>query len=191
MRKLMDAGAVSEATSYGKAALAKTMNSLISSDAVQLQEFIGRYSSLLSATDMSALAGKGPVNPNAIAFKILTTSPDNKKKIIDDLTSRAFEANPTQFLQDAMQMHDDSARAHNKVLQEQVINPTSPRVAASLGAIPVKLLIEAAPAPQQAPIPPSAPQATQVINSATGVQQGASQPQFPLLPPAGAVKRRN
>lgn len=189
MRNLMDNGAVDKARSYGKATVAKTLNSILSPDALQLGEFIGRYETLLTASEMSMLNGRGPFDPRAIAFKVFGMPDKEKENFIKTFTERAFNADPSQFLQDAMQTHDDSARAHNKVLQEQVINPTSPRVAASLGAIPVKMLMEAAPAPQQAPMPQSAPQATQVINSATGVQPGTSQPQqIPSTRPPSAVR---
>jgi hypothetical protein len=118
-----------------KANLIKPLNSILSNDAIQLQEMIVRFSDLLSGSELAQIAGKGIFNPATLFNKYLSLDAKDKEGFIDRFTSALSEANPQRFLDTAISGVNGYINRYNKDLTNQVINPTSPTVARQMGAI--------------------------------------------------------
>ena len=123
------------ALAHMKANLIKPLNSILSNDAIQLQEMIVRFSDLLSGSELAQIAGKGIFNPSTLFNKYLTLQDADKKNFIEKFTSALSEANPERFLNTAINGVNGYINRYNTDLTNQVINPTSPTIAKQLGAV--------------------------------------------------------
>lgn len=198
----LDKGDKEGATSFAKMNLVKAINSAISDDAVGLAEMVIRYGSLLTASEQSVLSGKGPFNPDQVVAHIMSKPKAERDALLNsgfkDALAKAFEANPEAFIKDAKATYNTAANAYNKSVDKLVVQPTSKRVAASLGATPLPILFkdEAVPEkPQEiASLPPyqlnTSPTVTTGAGQAVPTQPQPQQqaPAIPDIPPAGAVR---
>lgn len=123
------------ALAHMKANLIKPLNSILSNDAIQLQEMIVRFSDLLSGSELAQIAGKGIFNPSTLFNKYLTLQDADKKNFVEKFTSALSEANPERFLNTAINGVNGYINRYNTDLTNQVINPTSPTIAKQLGAV--------------------------------------------------------
>ena len=128
------------ALAHMKANLIKPLNSILSNDAIQLQEMIVRFSDLLSGSELAQIAGKAIFNPSTLFNKYLTLQDADKKNFVEKFTSALSEANPERFLNTAINGVNGYINRYNTDLTNQVINPTSPTISKQLGAVLIPVL---------------------------------------------------
>jgi hypothetical protein len=145
-----------QALIHMKANVIKPLNSILSNDAIQLQEMIVRFSDLLSGSELAQIAGKGIFNPTILFNKYLSLDDKEKEGFIEKFTRTLSEANPQRFLDTAINGVNGYINRYNKDLTNQVINITSPTVARQMGAVLMEPLKAR---PMQAELPATYPQA--------------------------------
>jgi hypothetical protein len=133
------------ALAHMKANLIKPLNSILSNDAIQLQEMIVRFSDVLTGSEIAQIAGKGIFNPSTLFNKYLTLEDADKKNFVEKFTSALSEANPERFLNTAINGVNGYINRYNTDLTNQVINPTSPTIAKQMGAVLITPLQSKAP----------------------------------------------
>jgi len=143
-------------TKEGKAAYlltnaVKVVNNLISADAVTGTELMYKFPELTGLSEFSALMSKSQLDPTIFASKLRSAEGSG----LMEKVSNIFSANPDEAIKKMKEVHDSVASSHNKIAYEQVVLPTSGRIATSLGVTPIKTFAELEPqiAQQQAQIP--------------------------------------
>jgi hypothetical protein len=174
--------------------LIKPLNSILSNDAIQLSEMLIRYNDLLNAPETSQLANKSIFNPTTWFNKYNDAPEARKGELLEELTSKVFNANPRRFLETAINGVNGYMDGYNTMLKQQVIDTTSPGVARRMGAVlmePIKQKVDQnqppAVFPQQSI--PFQGQPVQGGSEQMPAQQAAPVQQAPFgAPPPGAVR---
>jgi hypothetical protein len=138
MQEYMANGEIEKARQFGASQVAQTMNSLISDNAIQLSEMLIKFPSLLTQDMKSELAGKGIFAPASI-IRGLWNAPESEsylkkagdyyqgsKKKAMEIIKAYTSANPTAFIQTAIDAANANGSALNKYMNENVVKPTSP-----------------------------------------------------------------
>lgn len=185
-KDLLDKGDKVAALQHMRANVIKPLNSILSNDAIQLSEMLIRYRDLINAPEAAQLAGKSAFNPTVWLNQYMSQKDENKKNemvqdmkgIIEDVAEKAFQANPERFLRTAVDGVNSYMTGHNRMVEERVINTSSPSVAEKLGVRLFKPI-------QLAPIEPQMPQVFPGASIPFGSQpvQGGST-QMPATGPA-------
>ena len=138
MQEYMANGEIEKARQLGASQVAQTMNSLISDNAIQLSEMLIKFPSLLTQDMKNELAGKGILSPSSI-IRGLWNSPEEKEQLraageylkndkasVKDILKRYTSANPSAFIQTAIDAANANGAALNSFMHENVVRPTSP-----------------------------------------------------------------
>jgi len=129
-----------EALLFMRAAMAKPLQSIISSDAIQVGEMLVQYQDLLNTPAFAQLTGKQPTNPAILYNKYLSLDEKKQSTFKERLISAMVEANPQRALKNAIYTVNSYVDGYNKDIDDQVVSPTSPSVAKRLGAVPFQPL---------------------------------------------------
>jgi hypothetical protein len=129
-----------EALLFMRAAMAKPLQSIISSDAIQVSEMLIQYQDLLNAPAFAQLTGKQPTNPAILFNKYLSLDEKEQGTFFNRLVSAMVEANPQRALKNAIYTVNSYVDGYNKDIDDQVVLPTSPAIAKRLGAVQFKPL---------------------------------------------------
>jgi hypothetical protein len=140
-KRLIDENKIDAALRHMRTTVIKPLNSILSNDAIQLSEMLIRYRDLLTAPEAAQLGGKSAFNPTVWINQYVSQSDPNKqeelvqsaKQWILDVFERGFSANPKRFLQTAVDGVNGYMEGHNKMVEERVINTSSPGEAERLG----------------------------------------------------------
>jgi hypothetical protein len=124
-----------EALLFMRAAMAKPLQSIISSDAIQVSEMLIQYQDLLNAPAFAQLTGKQPTNPAILFNKYLSLDEKEQGTFFNRLFSAMVEANPQRALKNAIYTVNSYVDGYNKDIDDQVVSPTSPAIAKRLGAV--------------------------------------------------------
>ena len=139
MRNLLDSGKREEALTFAKQVMAKTVNSLISPDAVSIGEAFMRYPALLNAPEMAMLNGSKTGMTQAILTRLSGMSPDALKKLnVGEVLKKAYNADPEAFYEATAHAYNASAIPFNNEMQT-IIERTSPRHAFDMGVRPLAM----------------------------------------------------
>ena len=139
MRKYLDAGDKQGALTFAKEVMAKTVNSLISPDAVSIGEAFMRYPALLNAPEMALLGGNKTGMTSAILVKLSSMNPDQLKKLdVLGALKNAYNADPEAFYEATAHAYNASAIPFNNEMQT-VIERTSPKYAFDMGVRPLDM----------------------------------------------------
>jgi hypothetical protein len=131
-----------EALLFMRSSMAKPLQSIISSDAIQVSEMLIQYQDLLNAPAFAQLTGKQPTNPAILYNKYLSLDEKERGTFAENLVKAMVEANPQRALKNAIYTVNAYADGYNKDINDQVVSPTSPTVAKRLGAVPINLLVQ-------------------------------------------------
>jgi len=138
MRKLLDSGDKQGALTFAKEVMAKTVNSLISPDAVSIGEAFMRYPALLNAPEMALLGGKNGLT-STILTKLSSMPPDELKKLnVLGALKKAYNADPEAFYEATAHAYNASAIPFNNEMHT-VIERTSPKHAFDMGVRPLAM----------------------------------------------------
>jgi hypothetical protein len=129
-----------EALLFMRAAMAKPLQSIISSDAIQVSEMLIQYQDLLNAPAFAQLTGKQPTNPAILFNKYLSLDEKEQGAFFNRLVSAMVEANPQRALKNAIYTVNSYVDGYNKDIGDQVVFPTSPAIAKRFGAVQFKPL---------------------------------------------------
>jgi hypothetical protein len=154
-QKLMDTNP-ELALRFMRSSMAKPLQSIISSDAIQVSEMLIQYEDLLSAPVFAQLTGKQPTNPAILFNKYLSLDEKEQGTFKEKLIKAMVEANPERALQTAIYTVNSYVDGYNKDIDDQVVSPTSPTIAKRLGAVQFQPLKERQPANE---LPATYPQA--------------------------------
>jgi hypothetical protein len=120
---------------FMRSSMAKPLQSIISSDAIQVSEMLIQYEDLLNSPAFAQLTGKQPTNPAILYNKFLSLDEREKKSFGEKLVSAMVEANPQRALETAITTVNSYVGGYNNDINDQVITPTSPTIAKQLGAV--------------------------------------------------------
>lgn len=186
-RRLLDKGDKAGALQHMRTNVIKPLNSILSNDAIQLSEMLIRYNDLINAPEAAQLGGKSAFNPTVWLNEYMTQKDDDQQVMMEslkdrvlDVATKAFQANPERFLKTAVNGVNSYMAGHNKMIQERVINTSSPGVAERLGVYMLKPIELAPPAPQMPQVFPS----TSIPFGGQSVQGGSTQMPAPSAAPA-------
>jgi hypothetical protein len=154
-QKLMDTNP-ELALRFMRSSMAKPLQSIISSDAIQVSEMLIQYEDLLNAPVFAQLTGKQPTNPAILFNKYLSLDEKEQGTFKEKLIKAMVEANPERALQTAIYTVNSYVDGYNKDIDDQVVSPTSPTIAKRLGAVQFQPLKERQPANE---LPTTYPQA--------------------------------
>jgi hypothetical protein len=139
MRKYLDAGDKQGALTFAKEVMAKTVNSLISSDAVSIGEAFMRYPTLLNAPEMAMLGDRKNGLTNTILTRLSGMSADELKKLnVLGALKKAYNADPEAFYEATAHAYNASAIPFNNEMHT-VIERTSPKHAFDMGVRPLAM----------------------------------------------------
>ena len=96
-----------------------------SADAEQANEFLRRSPELVNLPEFQALMGKGLLNASGVLSFMSNQEGDTLKQKL----ASALSSNPEAYLKKAKMIHDDLAGTYNDRMTNQVIVPTSPKIA--------------------------------------------------------------
>lgn len=133
-QKLMDTNP-ELALRFMRSSMAKPLQSIISSDAIQVSEMLIQYEDLLNAPVFAQLTGKQPTNPAILFNKYLSLDDKEQSSFKEKLIKAMVEANPERALQTAIYTVNSYVDGYNNDINDQVVSPTSPSVAKRLGAV--------------------------------------------------------
>jgi hypothetical protein len=132
-----------EATNFMKTNFIKTLNSIVSNDAIQLSEMITRYPDLLTGTQYAQLTNSSTFNPRVWVNRLFEKGNEvDKDQTIKQIFNNIQNADPGKFLVNATQGVNSVLNAHNKEVENQVYRTSSPGVGKRLGAVPYDLFDE-------------------------------------------------
>jgi hypothetical protein len=143
-QKLMDTNP-ELALRFMRSSMAKPLQSIISSDAIQVSEMLIQYEDLLNAPVFAQLTGKQPTNPAILFNKYLSLDDKEQSSFKEKLIKAMVEANPERALQTAIYTVNSYVDGYNNDINDQVVSPTSPSVAKRLGAVQFQPLKEKQP----------------------------------------------
>jgi hypothetical protein len=192
-KDLLDKGDKVAALQHMRTNVIKPLNSILSNDAIQLSEMLIRYRDLINAPEAAQLANKSAFNPTVWMNQYMSQKDETQQQAmleglkdqVEDVAIKAFKANPERFLVTAVNGVNSYMSGHNKMVQERVINTSSPGVAERLGAKMFKPI-------ELAPPPPQMPQVFPGANIPFGsqpVQGGSTQMPAPSAAPASQPTR--
>jgi hypothetical protein len=142
------------ATDFSSQSIAKALNSAItSSDAISVGEMLTKFPQLLTAGQQAQLQKVGPFSPNMLVARWMDMDRGEKKGLINDFV-KVFQSDPGSFLVNATDAANIFSKNYNQSLKEQVIDVTSPGGAKRMGAVPIKEIINLAPAEAKRKINP-------------------------------------
>jgi hypothetical protein len=124
-----------EALLFMRSSMAKPLQSIISTDAIQVSEMLIQYQDLLNAPVFAQLTGKQPTNPAILFNKYLSLDDKEQGTFFNRLVSAMVEANPQRALKNAIYTVNSYVDGYNKDIDDQVVSPTSPAIAKRLGAV--------------------------------------------------------
>ena len=187
-KRLLDKGDKAAALQHMRTNVIKPLNSILSNDAIQLSEMLIRYRDLINAPEAAQLAGKSAFNPTVWMNQYLSQKDEtqqqammeNLKDQVEDVALKAFKANPERFLVTAVNGVNSYMSGHNKMVQERVINTSSPGTAERLGVYMFKPIELAPPPPQMPKVFPGA----SIPFGSQPVQGGSTQMPAPNAAPA-------
>lgn len=165
-----------KALRFMRSSMAKPLQSIISSDAIQVSEMLIQYEDLLNSPAFAQLTGKQPTNPAILYNKFLSMDDKEKKSFGEKLVSAMVEANPQRALETAITTVNSYVGGYNNDINDQVVTPTSPTIAKQLGAVQFRPLENRQPKNE---LPTTYPQ--------QATQAGAQALPFGA-PPPGAVR---
>lgn len=131
-----------QATSFMKTNLLKTLNSAISSDAVNLSEVLVRYKDLFAPNEIASLQRDPLFGARAIVDKYMSLPMDERLATFKDRIEKVFNADPGTFLMNATKAANGFSSTHNKQITDLVENTTSKRTAKQWGATQLPLMDE-------------------------------------------------
>ena len=131
-----------QATSFMKTNLLKTLNSAISSDAVNLSEVLVRYKDLFAPNEIASLQRDSLFGARAIVDKYMSLPMDERLATFKDRIEKVFNADPGTFLMNATKAANGFSSTHNKQIVDLVENTTSKRTARQWGATQLPLMDE-------------------------------------------------
>jgi len=131
-----------QATRFMQTNLLKTLNSVISSDAVNLSEVLVRYKDLFSANEIAALQKDPLFGARTIVDKYMSMPLDERMNTFKERINKVFEADPGTFLMNATKAANAFTGTHNKQIADLVENTTSKRTAKRWGAVPLPMMDE-------------------------------------------------
>jgi hypothetical protein len=135
-----------EQSSQIKTFLTQLINSAKgSADAEQANEFLRRSPEIVSLPEYQALMGKGLMN----AAGVISFLQSREGKTLKEQMAQALSSNPEAYLRKAKIIHNDLADTYNERMTNQVIVPTSPKIAEKNFGI--KMMPKFEQAQQQAP----------------------------------------
>lgn len=195
MNKLMDEGKKQDAIDLAKGGIAKTINSIISPDALAIGEIIFKAPSLTSAAQLNVLQNANPFSIRGWALKAFEQlGEDEFKKLRKDISSgktstvdaitgilkKASEADPDTFLKMGVNIYNSSAEGYNGQVDD-IARRTSPMHASSMGARRLRTFEGKSPEePAAAPAAPAPPTAfTPPMSSSTPAYAPEQQPAAP------------
>jgi hypothetical protein len=139
MRKYLDAGNKQGALTFAKEVMAKTVNSLISPDAVSIGEAFMRYPALLNAPEMAMLGDRKNGLTNTILTRLSGMPADELKKLnVLGALKKAYNADPEAFYEATAHAYNASAIPFNNELHT-VIERTNPKYAFDMGVRPLAM----------------------------------------------------
>lgn len=139
MRKYLDAGDKQGALTFAKEVMAKTVNSLISPDAVSIGEAFMRYPALLNAPEMAMLGDRKNGLTNTILTRLSGMSADELKKLnVLGALKKAYNADPEAFYEATAHAYNASAIPFNNELHT-VVQRTNPKYAFDMGVRPLAM----------------------------------------------------
>ena len=131
LKKLLDEGKMDQAETYAKSVVTKTLNSLVSPDALGMTEMLIKFPSLVSSQDQALLRGASPLAVKDVVYKMMQRWDGS----LENSIMNAYKTDPYAFTRDTARAYNDSATSLNDQTTASVINVTSPKVAAeSIGA---------------------------------------------------------
>jgi hypothetical protein len=131
-----------QATSFMKTNLLKTLNSAISSDAVNLSEVLVRYKDLFAPNEIASLQRDPLFGARAIVDKYMSLPMDERLATFKDRIEKVFNADPGTFLMNATKAANGFSSTHNKQIADLVENTTSKKTARQWGATQLPLMDE-------------------------------------------------
>ena len=131
-----------QATSFMKTNLLKTLNSAISSDAVNLSEVLVRYKDLFAPNEIASLQRDPLFGARAIVDKYMSLPMDERLATFKDRIEKVFNADPGTFLMNATKAANGFSSTHNKQIADLVENTTSKKTAKQWGATQLPLMDE-------------------------------------------------
>lgn len=131
-----------ESADFMKTFMLKTMNSVISADAVNLSEMLVRYPQLLSGPEVAQLEKSGMWNVRALTNKFLSAPKDEQLSFKDKILQKVMSPDPGTFLVNATRIANSLSEVHNNQIKNLVENVTSPATAEKWGANPFATLDE-------------------------------------------------
>jgi hypothetical protein len=131
-----------ESADFMKTFMLKTMNSVISADAVNLSEMLVRYPQLLSGPEVAQLEKSGMWNVRALTNKFLSAPKDEQLSFKDKILQKVMSPDPGTFLVNATRIANSLSDVHNNQIKNLVENVTSPATAEKWGANPFATLDE-------------------------------------------------
>jgi hypothetical protein len=133
-QKLMDVDP-EKATIFMRQAMIKPLQSIISSEALQVSDLLVQFQDLLNTPSFAQLTGKKITNPSILFNKYLSLEDRDKGTFRENLVKAMVEANPGRALENAVLTVNSYLDGYNKDINDQVIFPTSPTIARQLGAV--------------------------------------------------------
>lgn len=124
-----------KATIFMRQAMIKPLQSIISSEATQVSDLLVQFQDLLNLPAFAQLTGKKITNPSALFNKYLSLEEKDRGTFAEDLRKAIIEANPGRALENAIYTVNSYIDGYNKDVNDQVISPTSPKIAKQLGAV--------------------------------------------------------
>jgi hypothetical protein len=131
-----------QAASFMKTNLLKTLNSVISSDAVNLSEVLVRYKDLFAANEIAALQKDPLFGARTVVDKYMSMPLDERMSTFKERLEKVFQADPGTFLMNATKAANGFTSTHNKQITDLVENTTSKRTAKRWGAVQLPMMDE-------------------------------------------------
>lgn len=131
-----------QATTFMKTNMLKTLNSVISSDAVNLSEVLVRYKDLFTPTEIASLQRDPLFGTRAFLDKYMSLPLDERLATFREKLNKAFDSDPGTFLMNATKAANGFSSTHNKQIVDLVENTTSKKTARQWGAVQLPLMDE-------------------------------------------------
>jgi hypothetical protein len=131
-----------QATEFMKTNMLKTLNSIISSDAVNLSEALVRYKQLFTGPELATMQRAPLFGATSLVDKYMSLPLEERKTAMFENLKKVFEGDPGSFLMNATRAANGYASTHNQQITDLVENTTSKRTAKNWGAVPIPMLDE-------------------------------------------------
>ena len=131
-----------QATEFMKTNMLKTLNSIISSDAVNLSEALVRYKQLFTGPELATMQRAPLFGATSLVDKYMSLPLEERKATMLKNFEKVFEGDPGSFLMNATRAANGYASTHNQQIADLVENTTSKRTAKRWGAVPLPMMDE-------------------------------------------------